>query len=580
MTFAYHDKPKVRVTSFYLLLEAVLTLVFVLGVRSLYYSRLSVPFFWCGYLSISFLTIRNITSGSSINQKLLGIILYSLSLHLIVPLVQPIGIVWDQDAIFTGQVVQLITEQKNWVPGAGTGAAAEFYSNYPLLPLLEVSLNYVTSIDVYLIQQYLMLVYSPLFLTGVFMFMRKATGNSDMAILSSFLFATNPFFEFVTTITAYQGLGYVFAFFALTLLDSRRRQKIYLFLIFSFALSMTHHWSSYNLILFSVLLAVFFRLSKGKSVCFNVQTRHRLVLFLAVAVASWTIFIAAYSLSLHADMLSELTQFMLQFHTAIEGELTHPFGPRGALIERFFNYLGLATFICLGLYGSITSLRRKRKLEAYLFFFGMAGSLLGYYIAPWQFVGVNTDIRNRLLDYAYLYAVPAATLGIWQLGSVRARASHGLRRNPKNFLSRKCRTKGIYVVFILLLLLTPSTIIASFPKNYYTADVPLTAWSIDFIDSSKWMEATLWIRRFIPPGTPIWSSIIFDKYIEGIGRRPTENLPDLLHQFPSPLEVVVIHNLWVKLGDVAINFTVQDMEKIRANLNLVYNDGSIEIYHR
>lgn len=571
--FFRRGKPNRRVNSPYLLLEVVLTVVFALGVRSLYYSRFSVLFFWCGYLSISCITVLNITSSSSINKKLLSIVLYSFSLHLIIPLVQPVGVVWNPDAVFTTQAARLIMEQKTWIPGAGTGAARTHYSNFPPLPLLEVYLSYITSIDVSLVQQYLMLIYSPLFLTGVFFFMRKVTGSSDMAILSAFFFATNPIFEYFSGYTAYQGLAYVFVAFILVSLCGIQRRWAYLFLVFSIALAFTHHWSSYNLILFLVLVAVFFHLSKWRSVRFNMRIRRLSVLFIIVIVASWLVFIAAFTLTEQADTLRELMESLANLHTAIVGELTYSFGPKGLPIERFFNYLGLATFVTFGAYGSFISLKERRRLEAYLFIFGTGISFLNYFVFPWHLFLTSSGGRVRILDYAYFYLVPAAVVGALQL---------------RGLLSKRS-TKGIYVFAVLILLLTPSTVITMYHRFYYTAHTPYELKGLNpNVATLEWMATARWVGLFAPPKIPILGGIMAWMYVGATAMREVDfvQLPNFLNQLASgnsePEEtwrIVVIDNAMLRLGgDLFFDFAAENYNMAEAHLNLVYDNGAIKLF--
>ena len=555
----------IKVYSNICILQVFLTIFFVLGVRFLYYSRISSLFFWCGYLFISYITILNITSNSSNNQKLFSIIMYSLSIHLIVPLVQPVGVVWDSDAIHAAQSAQLITEQKIWIPGIGTGSAKKFCSYYPSLPLLETFLNYLTSIDVPIIQQYLMLIYAPLFLTGFFLFMRKAIANSDLAILSTFFYATNPVLVFMTTYTAYQGLGYILMSFILALyIRPKKRITISLSYFLSIILILTHPLSSYNLIFFFVIVSIFSYISKQKSVNFNIHVKLSFILFLLVSLASWLIFIAI--VSSHADTMLELIQSLLKFHTAIEGELLHLHGSKGSFFERFFNYIGLAIFVCLCLIGGVTSWRVKRRLEFYLSIFGISIGFIVYYILPTHLH--DRDFRYRLLDYAYLYLIPAAVIGALQIGSI---------------LSHKFRGKGLYVYTILILLITPSTIITLIPEPYYTAHPPLTKSNDVFLYSMEWMATAQWVGHFVPSNIKI-SGYGFTHYISGVARREINRtyFLDFISHYGSTLTdqnfLIVIDNTILKFGSAQFNFSVEDLKWIQSDMNLLYNNYHISNY--
>jgi len=543
-----------------------------MGVRFLYYSsNFAIPFLWCGYLTISYLTIRTIISNSSISQNLLSIIIYSLSIHLIVPLVQPIGVVWDHDALYTAQAVQLITRRESWVPGIGSDVSRDIYSKYPVLLLIEASLHYVTSIDLNLIQQYLMLIYSPLYLIGVFVFMKKATGDSHLAIFSTFLYATNPEIEFLTTYTSYQGLGYVFAMLVFLSFYGKHPKSVCIFLIFSSILALTHHWASYNVIAFLVIVTIFLHKSKGKSITFNMPIWYGYISFLVIMVASWHMFVGVYTIQWHVGVLSDLLQSILHLHTAIEGELTYSFGPRRPFIELFFNYLGLITFVCLGLVGSITSQKRRQKLESYMFLFGLSISFANYFIFPWHLFPFSVGMRTRIFDYAYLYMVPASIVGAFQI---------------RSFLSRKLGKNEIYVFLILILLLTPPTII-NFPKQYYSFNVGEIKKGLEtgHIGSTEWMETSQWFIDFVPVETGILGGTIARNFIGAIATRDVdvEYLPDFLNSVSSRYHkqsyVVVIHKTILDLqGDRVFNFTLEDMHKLQNYLNLLYNTHYILIY--
>jgi len=565
MNFMSCQKLNIRASSIYISIEIAFSCFFVLGVRFFYFSALSVPFFWFGYLTLSLLTILSISSKSSVGQKLLSVFVYSLSIHFIVPLIQPVGVPLDHDALYTVQAVRAV-QKGHWIPGQGTGDA-NLYSLYPILLLTEVFLCHVTGVDVFILQQFLMLIFSPVFLMGMFLFIKKTTGDSDLAIISTFFFATNPIINAMTSKTAYQGLGYVFVSLVLLLFSFKSKKGVFLFLVFSTVLAMTHHLSSYNAIFFLIVVTFCVGILKTKSTNFNMQTNNGKLLFLIIVVASWTMLVAVSMASGYINVISALLQGSLHLQTAMAGELTGSFvGESASLIDKFFEYLGVAVVVCFGLLGSIASLTRRVKFEVYMFLVGIGISLLSFFVLPWQVFGGSRELRSRVLDWAYLYLVPATVIGaIWFKDSV-------LQRIGKS---------GLYIFVLVLLLLTPATILAGLPKLYYTGSSPLERSNFGLVDGSKWLATAKWISQFIPVKTVIWSGGVGENYISGAYGRVTEPFEYFFDQFSSYSSgAVVIHNLMISIGGLSYNLTLADLQRIQARLNCVYNDGPIGIYTR
>lgn len=558
---------KIKFTGSHLFMELILMTILAIGVPLLYESQLSVPFFWTLYIVISLITAFATVSAGSTNLRLLAILIYSFSLHLIIPLVEPVGITWNHDELFSTQAIKLIMSNNVWIPGAGTHVVREAFSYFPGLFIVEAAVSFVSGIDISLIQQYFMLIYSPLFLSIFFLFMKKATDNSNLALIGTYFFATNPIFEYFSAHNAYQGFGYVLV--AIILLVSLRRIKEwrYMFLIFSFVLVISHLWSSVILTAFLGVLWILRHLFKEKGIASSVVVNISDILLLVVLFFCWQIFIATTVLYDKADIIVTIFTQLTNLQTAIHGELQFAYGLKGTLNEMFFNYIGAATFLFLGLYGSIICFRNKMKTEAWLFLLGGGVNFINFFIVPWHLVG-SVGIRRRIIDYAYLFVVPAAVIG-----SLRF----------KTQILSKFKKKGIYLFTFLLFLLTFTTILMAYPQFYYTkyADKHLDKPPNTWYHTEQWVSSANWVNHFVDSGTTIFGGAVAQDHIGSITIREidTKHLKESLYESGlNNTRLLVIHDMILKYGgDVLFNFTKTDYETA-LSFNLIYDNSYVDLF--
>lgn len=558
--------PSKHTSSICLFIEIIFIPFFVLGVKNWYYSDFAVVFFWTGYFVICLLAVLNMIFNPSTWMKLLGIVVLTVSVQLLIPLNQPFGIPLDNAALFTSQSATNIVQQNHWVLGAGVGDAMKKYSNYPILLLLEVSLSFVTSIPVLVISQYLMLVYMPLFVIILFCFFKKVTGNSDLAVLASFLFATNPIVWALTGITAYQGLGYIFVALALLSFSSKSRRYAGLFCLFSIILAMTQPLSSYNLILFLLFSAVCLYALKSRSADFHLPVKGYSLLFLVIVVASYQAIVATSTVHLFFSFLSTaISSTIGHFQTGIVGS-TSLSSQSGSIVGTYLEYLGVAVISIVGLLGSVVSLKRGHRFESFLFIFGIGLSAASYFLPSWQVFGQGSTGQGRFLDYAYLYLIPPALLGIVEF---------------KNIVSRKYSRLGYFAIVMVFLMLVPSTVIGGLPQPYYTANSPLTPNNLSLLDGSQWMATGGWINQNLPSNYNIWCSSIGTNFIEGVYGKTTQGLAYFLQALPSNStgsNAVVVQYLSIGIEDINYNLTQSNLETLQTTMNCVYSNGQIGVY--
>jgi hypothetical protein len=395
--------------------------IIVFGVyiqNSLYYAL------WFGVV-LSFASVLfGILGSKRETEKLLSIALFLFSLRTLLMWRNPSwGFTAATDSSYGVQLSNTINAAGIWCPGQGLLRTEIEYSFYPAVQVWTVMFRQATGLDMVFTAQLLFPALCGT-LTVVFYYLALRTLLSrEVALWASFIFCLNPMFIFFDGTYVHEAFALVF--YALFLMIVFRvyfgrqgnRRLFIIGILAIFAVVLSHHWTSYNLIIVSL---VFLFLPKAYSYLLTAvhhtnfvrrsSISTRFVVMIVLCVLFWVAFIASYVLSRQSEaaagfVLSVINPISHRFTVLV----THNIFESGIII------LGVLVLIALGSAQLLIRLTKRDKsrldfvLESWFIFSAIYmysltfGSKAFYFIGslwerawPFAFFGVSTLIAMSI----------------------------------------------------------------------------------------------------------------------------------------------------------------------------------------
>lgn len=238
--------------------------------------------FWLSII-ISAIVLLQIVYFRSTNLKIIFLLVAGFILSLPNTLRSP------EFSIFVDEIIHMQTTKLIYEYGTlnieNTFLAVS--KNYPGIELLAVSLSNLTGLPIFYSGKIIViLIHSSILLLIFFMF--KQLVDENFAYLGSLIYVTNPRYAFFDAIFGYETLGIILVILMIYLLVRHVKYpnagNILLITILIFAVTITHHFSSYMLLLFMILYTLY----ELKNRIFL----SKLTIVLAVVILSWIIYIA------------------------------------------------------------------------------------------------------------------------------------------------------------------------------------------------------------------------------------------------------------------------------------------------
>jgi hypothetical protein len=401
---------------------AVIFLVQIAGLSLLavyYFFDLSNQFVFWFSVAVSTAAVGLLLVGAN-NERmgLVALIAFAAVYHF-APLLRGSGagiggrLIFSRDEAYQQQVGSLVLQNGTWSSDMGTGPASS-YSLYPIMPVLSAIMSNVVGPRAgFVLFSNVMFPILTAVLPIVFYVnsIESLVGDRNWALLAGYIFSLNEQFLFFDSSYAYESLAIVF-FTGVIFLISRklRGSEAALPNILAIALTFTHFWTDFNLVLFLslfyvaplVLTRLFRRHAYQDS--FALRPNLSTIVIVGTLFVAYTALIAQVYLVRYGAEIAFIFLNLLGTPSRLQPQTTFRTNIEVALI-----ILGQAVLVA---YGAVGFLTRKKGPSAFLkviFFLG------GAYLVTILF-GLPASVARPILHRGFFFAfIVIAPLVAWTI---------------------------------------------------------------------------------------------------------------------------------------------------------------------
>ncbi len=405
------------------------------------------------------------------------VLAYAATMHMVLPLSQNPNYISTEDAIYGYQIVTQTLNTARWNFGSGTGSA-QIYSYFPMIFLLTSVWSSISSIPPsYLITFGFAFINLTIFLTLRLLCVDLLKLTERQSNLVLFFYAMTPTIHRVESLFHYE--SYAVIFFPLFLLYALKprtsRSETILAIIAILSISSSHYFTSYILMLTSIVLAASYFLLRGTRVQLG-------LLFLSIlAPLAWTgtAAVAVFGKRLltvqnvfsHLRNLSTLLNRLSA--TAATPVATYYPAPWFAELAAARNItlllLGLLATValCIGRKGK-WSLRLARKdMFTYLaaaWVFAIVFAVAAYYGVVWSETVLASQgpgsASNRIAEFSFMQLALFGGLGFGVLVRKLGGKNHSWRMPP---------TRIVLAVLVVMIFVS-SAVVQAYARTAYDSN--------------------------------------------------------------------------------------------------------------
>ena len=501
---------------FFLFLLAILFYVFYYASR--YYIAL-----WSGVVLSFSAVIFGILREKREANRLLFVVFFLLSLRVLFWLSPPNWrFTLETDSSHALQLTYLLKEEGKWIPGQ-MGIQRELtYSFFPALYLLITPLAIISNLESAIIARIVYPIVCGSITVVLYYLIIRRISNDKIAIWSSLVYCLNFVFVFFNAGYVHESLGLVFytlflwAFFGVYYTNIRDYKMIAISFMACALTVLSHHWSSYNLLMITTAF-FFFPIVYPRFLQLFRNTKHRFLhklsptfdkpslTFVSITyciIIFWMVFIATNAFSMHITWGFQFLQSLL-----------NPFGtvhPQPTLLsytltEKILILLGTLVLVVLGVTELLTSLLKTDKFsdQHVLHFWFIICSVyivLLSYLSPTFFRDIGIDKRSWA--FAFFGISPLVARSI--VRTMNGAMNNGHITRMKRTFRLSGQVKILFMIFPLIALILQA---------------PLSVRDPSFFQSSKiCYSAALWVKEYLPENTSVALDSFSSELIQPYGR--------------------------------------------------------------
>lgn len=558
-----------------------------------YYAFRSHIALWSGIV-ISFLAvILGILREQNENSRLLSVVFFLLSLRILF-LLSPLNwrFTFETDSSHALQLASLFKEQGRWIPGLMGIGREKTYSFFPALYLLTTALALISDLDLAIIARILYPVICGSLTVVIYYLIIRRISTDKIAIWAALVYCFNFVFVFFEAGYVHESLGLVFyslylwAFFGVYFKNIRDHNVIVISFLACTLTVISHHWSSYNLLIiatafsiFPILYPRFLRLFRHVKHRFMCKPSLRFVELTYSIIILWIIFIAANVFSSHINFGFQFLQSLLD-----PLGIAHPKPTMigYTLLQRVLVIFGTLVLVVLAFTELLASLLKtdtssdQHTLNFWLIFSSVYIVLLSY-LGPESFRDFAIDKRSW--SFAFFGISPLVARNVARTMNRSINYGHIVR--GKNKLRYFGHVKILLLIFPLI-----STVIQA----------PMTVSDVSFFQSSEsCYSAALWVKEYLPKNATVALDSVSDSFIQPYGRvqftlpieKTTEDGADLVvyrsenftYRAPRDARIIVMNKRifehYILYPNVTADFSVLDRE-----YNRMFDSPSLAIFTR
>jgi hypothetical protein len=399
------------------------------------------------------------------------------------------GYTFYTDASHNLQLSILLNDLGAWKPGMGFEREVQ-YSFFPASNLWAVTLGQVTDLDLTALVRFVSPLLTGMSTLGLFYVAVRSILSKKVALFALLVVLCDPIFVWKDGAYIPEAYGLVFyamflaALFSLCLGRRREHGWIVIAIFSSLGAVISHHWSSYNLVLIAIVFVILpgawshgLPLFRGGKRQRGPELPRNLVFAVCVIVFSWLMFVALDVLTTHSEwgvsfLLSLLHPFSEHVMPGLEGAAY-------GLQDRVLIVLGALILVVFGLAEFLSSvLRRQKAPSEYVllswFAFAAFYAAIVTFLAPKSLLAEIVVTNKRTWPFAFLGLAPLISRGI-----SRANMKMGKTvRTPKHVL------RGLAPLILILPLVS---MILQGPVYVRDSTYPMP--SSSYYDSAMWAKS-------------------------------------------------------------------------------------------
>lgn len=453
----------------------------------LYYKYCSYNALWLGVILSFAGVLLGILESKRETEKLLSVVIFLICLRtLSMWRRQPWGFTFATDSSYGVQLSNLINETGMWIPGMGLLRTETEYSFYPAMHIWTVMLSEVTGLNVVFLAQFLFpILCGTLTIVFYYLAMRPLL-TKGVAIWSSLIFCLNPMFVFFDGTYVHEAFALIFYALCLMIISRvyfERRKSRGLFaigILAAFAVVLSHHWTSYNLLISSIVFLVlpgaysylvsFLHRSTSRRIS---TVSVKFVAITSVAVLFWVAFIAFYVFSRH-------TEAAAGFVVSVVNPAQHRFTVLVTynFLENVIIVFGVLVLITLGATELIVGLLKKDKSPLDFLF-------ESWFIFSSVYMYSLTFGSKRFFDIGKLWerSWPFAFFGVSPLIAKNIAKKHSW---SKKFIPKAMYKKSFAHLKPLILIFPLISTVLQAPGHIHDPS--------RFLPGDSYFSAALWVR--------------------------------------------------------------------------------------
>ncbi|EMR74266.1 hypothetical protein MCGE09_00426 [Thaumarchaeota archaeon SCGC AB-539-E09] len=309
-----------------------------------------------------------------------------------------------QDELLHFQTLKLIYESGtlNITP-----TIFEVSKYYPGLELLTLPIKLVTNLSLFHTAILLIGFIQSLLPVFIFLIFKNITLSERISALGAFIFTSNTSFFCLDSMFSYESLG-IFFVVVLLLLIFKTSCTTEFQLFFSFlslivvtSLIITHHFSSYMFLSFSIILVAvqYYKNTTNKAIT-GYKSHIRFTLLTIISISAWLTYVATITINYLGGIFIDRIKHIVSF--SILGEKRELFWQSSLPVyEVFIGYLYIPLILLLSGFG-IHYLHNKDKIQnIYVYSFIVYGPLL-YCLSLLLIPTYSQDIANRSWPFLFI----------------------------------------------------------------------------------------------------------------------------------------------------------------------------------
>jgi hypothetical protein len=522
---------------------------------------------WSGVVISFSAVILGILREKRETNRLLSVVLFLFSLRVLFWLSPPNWLfTLETDSSHALQLTYLLKEGGKWIPGQMGIQREVTYSYFPALYLLITPLALISNLELAIIARIVYPVVCGSITVVLYYLIIRRISTDKIAIWASLVYCLNFVFVFFNAGYVHESLGLVFytlflwAFFGVYYKNIRDYKMIAISFMACGLTVLTHHWSSYNLLMITTAF-FFFPIIYPRFLQLFRHTKHRFLrkpsltfgkpslTFVSITyciIIFWMVFIATNAFSMHITWSFQFLQSIL-----------NPFGtvhPQPTLlsytpIERILVILGTLVLVVLGVTEVLAGFLKTDKfsdqhvLHFWLIICSVYLVLLSY-LSPTFFRDIGIDKRSWA--FAFFGISPLVARNIVRTMNGAMNTGHIVR------MKRTFRWSGqVKILFII------------FPLIALILQAPLSVRDPSFFQSSEiCYSAATWVKEYLPENIPVALDSFSSAVIQPYGRV----------EFALPIEKTIEEGLVVYRSE---NFTYRAPQDARI---IVMNKRIFEHY--